>query len=110
MTDRLHLAWTTRPDEWLWMSNALIYASAALVGAGMIHGLYRLAEALERRKRVGSRDLVMLPGLIGLACLLALGADWLDTNQPDLLPGIGFATFLGMRIGQVLPRPPRRQH
>ncbi len=90
-------------------SSALICAAAALFGAGMIHGLYRLAEALERRKRIGSRDLVMLPSLIGVACLLALAADWLDTNRPELLPGLGFATFLGMRIGQMLPRPPRRQ-
>ena len=84
-------------------------AGAAMLGATVVHVLYRVAEALERRGRLPSRDYVMVPGLGVVVAVLAWAADWLGEHRADLLGGVGFAVLLGMRIGQMMPRPPRRR-
>lgn len=88
--------------------HGLALALCALGAAIIMHGLYRIAEALERMKRVPSRDFIMLPALLVLAVALAVTLDWLGHRDAGWLRDGGFAVFLGLAIGQRIPRPPRR--
>ena len=84
---------------------SLYCAAAAMLGAAYVHGMLRFADAMQRKGVVGRRDWIVLPLLIVMVGLLYLEFLWLDQDRPDLLPGIGFATFLGLNIGKILPRP-----
>ena len=81
-------------------------ALAAGAGTGAIHGLYRLAEALQRRGVFPSRDFVMVPGLFAFLIVCAPAIDWLRVHAPEAFAPTAVALLLGMRFGQVLPRPP----
>ena len=96
---------TLRPTELVFVAAAC--ALAAVVGAGAVHGLYRLAEHLERRGVFPNRDFVMVPGLFGLLVALAPIVDGLRARAPDLFGPAAVSLLLGMRLGQLLPRPPR---
>ena len=89
--------------------HALPMAATALVAAGCMHALYRCAEAWEARQPGRSRDYVMLPALLVMALAIAWAADCLGELDPALLRDCGFALFLGLAIGQRIPRPPRRR-
>ena len=88
-------------------AHACLLAVIALAGAAGVHFTYRAAEAWAARRRGHSRDHVMLPALLVFALALAVVADWLGDVDPTLLQQGGFALFLGLAIGQRLPRPRR---
>lgn len=80
---------------------------ALAVGAGAVHGLYRLAEFLKRLRVFPNRDFVMVPGLLGFLLALAPILDGLKAHAPRLFGPVAISVLLGMRGGQILPRPPR---
>ncbi len=89
------------------LGHASLLAVIALMAACGVHFTYRAAEAWARRRRGRSRDHIMLPALLGFVVALALVADWLADVDAALLRQGGFALFLGLAIGQRLPRPRR---
>lgn len=89
--------------------RSLLLAAVALAAALGMHTAYRLAERWEAAGPGRSRDAVMLPVLLAMALAIAGAADWLGRWDPDLLQSGGFALFLGLALGQRLPRPPRRR-
>lgn len=89
--------------------HALLLAAVALAGAAGMHGLYRLAEWWEGAAPNRSRDAVMLPALLVFMLGLAVVADRVGDWDLALLRDGGFALFLGLAIGQRVPRPPRRR-
>ncbi len=81
---------------------------AALVSAGYVHGLFRIADAAERRNLIGSRHLLNVPGLLFWILVLFGTLRVGDAIGPGLSDRLGTAILLGMAIGQRLPWPGRR--
>jgi hypothetical protein len=71
------------------------------------HGALRLAEALERRGAILSRDLVMAPALVVLAIAMGLIIEPLG-RAFSIYPGdLVLAALFGLKIGSLVPRPER---
>ncbi|NPD66533.1 hypothetical protein HN018_09545 [Lichenicola cladoniae] len=83
--------------------TALSCAAAALVGAGVVHGLIRLADMLDRSGRVAHRDWIILAGLIVWIALLVAALRLIDLVAPDLADPVAAAAVLGMTIGKPMP-------
>jgi hypothetical protein len=81
--------------------------ATSILFAVIIHLLLRLGEAMERRGRIASRDMVVAPGIVAVIALLGLGlgpaGDRLGIAPADL----AIAAILGLKIGSMMPRPAR---
>ncbi len=86
---------------------SLYCAGAALLGALYVHAMFRFADAMQRKGIVARREWIILPLLAVMVALLYLEFRWLDQARPDLLQGVGFATFLGLNIGKLVSRAGR---
>ncbi len=87
--------------------TVVLETPAAPVSLGYVNGLFRLAEALQRRRLISSRHLLSVAGLLLWILVLVGALRWGDAIDPGLSGRLGTAILLGMSIGQGLSRSGR---
>ena len=85
--------------------TSLFQAAAALVAAGYVHGLLRLADAAERTGLIARRDWVVLAALLFWILLLIGALRLIERVDPSISTPIAASAILGMAVGKLLPRP-----
>ena len=85
----------------------LTLAAAALANALALHLLLRGGEFLERRRRISSRDIVVVPGILLIFMLGGIFAGPLGRLVDGAPADLVVAGLIGMRVGALMPRPAR---